>query len=194
MSFRDIQSCREAGDEINMSLFVLVPFIASVSIVAVAHLLTMGNMKHADELSQNGVYVIAKGVKIFSLCGTVGLILMPFLIGGNSPSYDWMVYSLIDAMMVAGCLYVYSFRLELKSSSFSYRSFWVQEINYASVSDLRWFYSYRGNRYLVIIHDNKKTIKISDTVQKLDDFSKELGRRVDEATGRLISSGLRESK
>jgi len=177
-----------------MSPFVFVPFVASVSIVAVVYLLKLGNMKHADELSRNGVYVIAKGVKVFTSFGTMGLIIMPFLIGGHSPSHDWIVYAFIDTLMVTGCLYIYSFRLELKPSSFSRRAFWSQEIKYASVSGLRWFYSYRGNRYLIVIHDNKKTIKISDTVQKLGDFSEELGRRVDEATGKPVSSGLRESK
>jgi len=40
----------------------------------------------------------------------------------------------------------------------------------------------------------KKVVKISDAVQKLDDFAEKLGRMVDEATGKAISNGLRKRK
>lgn len=139
-----------------MTPFVFVPLATSLGIVVLVHLLKLGGVKHADELSRSGVYVVAKGVKIFTLCAAVGLALLPFVLGADFGPSNYLLTLLIDTLMAVSCLYVYRFRLELKVTSFLYRAFRLKDISYSSVSELRWLYSGRGNRYLMAILDTKK--------------------------------------
>jgi hypothetical protein len=169
-----------------MSPFSVVPLVVSIGIVGLLGLLKRGGSRRANDLSRSGVYVVAKGVIIFMSSGTIGLILMPFLLGGHSPLTDWLVYLAIDAFMVVACLYAYRYRLELQDSSFLLRTFVVKNVGYSSIRELKWYYSGRGNRYLLVVLDAKKPIKISDAVQKLDDFADKLGRKVAEVTGRNV--------
>ena len=57
--------------------------MASVSVVAVAHLLALGNMTLANELSRNGAHLERRGY--FVSCGQSGIITMPLLISGEPP-------------------------------------------------------------------------------------------------------------
>ncbi|MGO4703985.1 hypothetical protein [Dyella sp. 2RAB6] len=170
-----------------MSMSVFVPMLTSIGTVLIILFLNTFGTQSAADLSRRGIYVVGKGIRVFIFCGTIGFVLMPFVfvyLGTTLKESDWLVGFAVDAAMITSLWYAVRYRLEVHASFFSLQSFARRKVDYRDVSSIKWRFSSRGNRYLVVGRQSRRALVISGTVQNIDEFATELGKRCDLQVGR----------